>query len=439
MAMHHFIDRRQNPGDRSLGNRQRFIRRAKAQIKDALNNSIRDRKLGDVANGEDLSIPAKGIAEPRLRSSGDQGRRGRVLPGNKEFVTGDQIKKPQQGGGEGGGKEGSEDGEGEDAFNFTLSREEFLELFFEDLELPDLIKTDLRATSSVTYQRAGFAREGNPANLDVMRTMRNSLGRRIALNRPDLDAVAAMQDEITALEDMTEPTAKDRKRLDALYEELENLERRQKIVAYIDPVDVRYRQRKPVPKPNTQAVMFCLMDVSGSMGEREKDLAKRFFVLLHLFLKRRYERIDLVFIRHTHEAQEVDEETFFYSRQSGGTVVSTALSKMMEGVAGRYPTDACNIYAAQASDGENFSGDSKTCSQLLAEEVIPVCQYYAYVEILDEREFELFGNPEAGAALWRSYREVAESRENFAMKRVTKPADIYPVFRELFLKQGEKA
>ena len=439
MAMHHFIDRRQNPGDRSLGNRQRFIRRAKAQIKDALNNSIRDRKLGDVANGEDLSIPAKGIAEPRRRSSGDQGRRGRVLPGNKEFVTGDQIKKPQQGGGEGGGKEGSEDGEGEDAFNFTLSREEFLELFFEDLELPDLIKTDLRATSSVTYQRAGFAREGNPANLDVMRTMRNSLGRRIALNRPDLDAVAAMQDEITALEDMTEPTAKDRKRLDALYEELENLERRQKIVAYIDPVDVRYRQRKPVPKPNTQAVMFCLMDVSGSMGEREKDLAKRFFVLLHLFLKRRYERIDLVFIRHTHEAQEVDEETFFYSRQSGGTVVSTALSKMMEVVADRYPTDAWNIYAAQASDGENFSGDSKTCSQLLAEEVIPVCQYYAYVEILDEREFELFGNPEAGAALWRSYREVAESRENFAMKRVTKPADIYPVFRELFLKQGEKA
>ena len=435
--MHHFIDRRQNPGDRSLGNRQRFIRRARSQIKEALDKSVRERKLGDVANGEDLSIPSKDIAEPRLRNSGNQGHRARVLPGNKEFVTGDQIKKPPKGG-EGAGKEGAEDGEGEDEFRFTLSRDEFLEMFFEDLELPDLVKTDLRETKSVSYQRAGFARDGTPSNMDVMRTMRNSLGRRIALKRPDKKDVAALEARITALEELTEPAAEDRRRLDALYEELEELRRRQKIVGYIDPVDVRFRQREPVPLPNTQAVMFCLMDVSGSMGEREKDLAKRFFVLLHMFLKRRYERIELVFIRHTHEAQEVDEETFFYSRQSGGTVVSTALTKMMEVVRDRYPTDTWNIYAAQASDGENFSGDSQTCSSLLAEQVIPVCQYYAYVEILDEREFELFGNPEAGAALWRSYREVAAERENFAMKRVTKPADIYPVFRELFLRQGER-
>ena len=435
MAMHHFIDRRQNPSDRSLGNRQRFIRRAKAQIKKALDKSLRDRKLGDVSNGEDLSIPTKGIAEPRLRPSANEGRRGRVLPGNKEFVTGDQVKKPPKGG-EGAGKDGADDGEGEDEFQFTLSRDEFLELFFEDLELPELTKTDLKESSTVTYQRAGFARDGNPANLDVMRTMRNSLGRRIALNRPDKKAVAALEDEITALEDNTEPDFEDRGRLEALYEELEVLRQRQKVVGYIDPVDVRYRQRQPVPKPNTKAVMFCLMDVSGSMGEREKDLAKRFFVLLHLFLKRRYEHIDVVFIRHTHEAQEVDEETFFYSRQSGGTVVSTALTKMMEVVHDRYPTDAWNIYAAQASDGENFSGDSKTCSTLLAEQVIPVCQYYAYVEILDEREFELFGNPEAGAALWRSYRELAAEKKNFAMKRVPKPGDISPVFRELFLPQN---
>jgi hypothetical protein len=437
MAMHHFIDRRQNPSDRSLGNRQRFIRRARSQIKEAMDKSIRERKLGDVSNGEDLSIPTKGITEPRLRSSSNQGRRARVLPGNKEFVTGDQVKKPPKGGG-GAGKEGAEDGEGEDEFRFTLSRDEFLELFFEDLELPDLVKTDLCETTSVAYRRAGFARDGSPSNMDVMRTMRNSLGRRIALDRPDKKLVAALEDEIAALEEKTEPVAEDRGRLEALYEELEELQRRQKIVAYIDPVDVRFRQREPVPLPNTQAVMFCLMDVSGSMGEREKDLAKRFFILLHLFLKRRYERIEVVFIRHTHEAQEVDEETFFYSRQSGGTVVSTALTEMMKVVHERYPTDAWNIYAAQASDGENFSGDSETCSRLLMEEVIPVCQYYAYVEILDEREFELFGNPDAGAALWRSYRDVAAERENFAMKRVTRPADIYPVFRELFLRQGER-
>ncbi|MDP6567219.1 MAG: YeaH/YhbH family protein [Alphaproteobacteria bacterium] len=434
--MQQFIDRRQNPKDRSLGNRQRFIRRAREQIKEVVNRSISDRKIEDIGSGDDLSIPSKGIGEPRLHNSRKGGWRERVLPGNKEFVTGDRVAKPPSGG-KGAGKEGGDQGEGEDDFRFTLSREEFLDLFFEDLELPDLVKINLKEITAFKLRRSGFARTGNPSNLDVMRTMRNSLGRRIALNRPDPAMVLAKEAEVLALEEATDDDEILRCRLDGLVEELDVLTRRQKVVAYIDPVDVRFRQRVPEPAPNTKAVMFCLMDVSGSMGEREKDLAKRFFVLLHLFLKRRYERIDVVFIRHTHEAQEVDEETFFYSRQSGGTVVSTALDKMMEVVRERYPTDTWNIYAAQASDGENFSGDSENCLSLLRDEVMPVCQYYAYVEILDEREFELFGNPEAGAALWRSYKEMAADRENFAMKRIARPADIYPVFRELFSRQPE--
>jgi len=155
-------------------------------------------------------------------------------------------------------------------------------------------------------------------------------------------------------------------------------------------------------------VMFCLMDVSGSMGEREKDLAKRFFVLLHLFLKRRYEKVDIVFIRHTHDAQEVDEQTFFYSRQSGGTIVSTALEKMLEIQHERYTTSDWNIYAAQASDGYTQSGDAKRCVELLETELMPLCQYYAYIEILDEREMEVFSSEDAGAELWRAYRTVAE-------------------------------
>lgn len=432
--MHQFIDRRQNPKDKSLGNRQRFIRRAREQIKEVVNKSVRDRKIGDIAGEEELVIPGKGIAEPHFRPSNSGGIRDRVLPGNKEFVPGDRVPKPR--GGEGGaGKEGSDQGDGEDGFQFTLSREEFLDIFFEDLELPDLIKTDLKEITNLRWQRAGFARSGTPSNLDVMRTMRNSLGRRIALNRPERADVEALKARIDALEEDEDSCGE----LPALREELEILQRRQKIVAYIDPVDVRYRQREPVPEPNTRAVMFCLMDVSGSMGEREKDLAKRFFILLHMFLKRRYDRIDVVFIRHTHEAQEVDEDTFFYSRQTGGTVVSTALSKMHEIIQDRYPTSSWNIYAAQASDGENFSGDSERCIDMLTTQVMPFCQYYAYVEILDEREFELFGNPDAGAALWRSYKTVGESWKNFAMKRIAKPADIYPVFRELFQKQKEHA
>ena len=83
------------------------------------------------------------------------------------------------------------------------------------------------------------------------------------------------------------------------------------MIPYIDPLDVRYRRFEAHPKPVAQAVMFCLMDVSGSMTEHMKDLAKRFYVLLYIFLKRRYKNVDVVFIRHTHQAQEVDEDTFF--------------------------------------------------------------------------------------------------------------------------------
>ena len=437
--MHQFIDRRQNPRDKSLGNRQRFIKRAREELKKVVDKSISERKLSDIDAGGDLSIPSKGIGEPRFRADGKTGQRRRVLPGNKEFVAGDKIAKPKQGGGAGGGKEGSEEGEGEDEFRFTLSREEFLELFFEGLELPDLVKTDLSEINTTKYKRAGFARTGTPSNMDVRRTMSNSLGRRIALSRPKGEQVRELEQ---AIEEQRAGASLDENiphGLASLYDELEVLTRRQRIVAYIDPVDVRYRQREPEPSPNTQAVMFCLMDVSGSMGEREKDLAKRFFILLHLFLKRRYERIDVVFVRHTHEAREVDEETFFYSPQTGGTVVSTALDKMLEIVKERYPTQNWNIYAAQASDGENFSGDDKNCVHMLSKEIMPLSQYYAYVEILDEREAELFGNPEMGAALWRSYKEIATDWANFAMKRITRPADIYPVFRQLFEKRPQTA
>ncbi len=432
--MTYFIDRRLNPKDKSLGNRQRFLRRARAQIKEVINRSIKDRNVAGIDDGETIAIPTKGIGEPRFRHAKHGGRREGVLSGNKQYLTGDRIPKPPQGGAGGTRKHGSDDGEGEDEFQFALTGEEFLDLFLEDLALPDLVKTSLKEIQSHKWRRAGYTTFGSPANLDVMRTMRNSLGRRLALKRPSLADVEALQREIDQLEGEAGTNQTERDRLAALRQRLEQMERKRRAVAYIDPIDVRYRHLQPQPEPNTNAVMFCLMDVSGSMGEREKDLAKRFFMLLHLFLQRRYERIDVVFIRHTHEAREVDEETFFYSPETGGTVVSTALAEMLTTVKARYPSNEWNIYAAQASDGENYSGDSEKCIALLENELMPLCQYYAYVEILDERESEMFRNPEAGAALWRSYRIVSGAWPNFEMKRIATASDVYPVFRELFAK-----
>jgi len=249
-----------------------------------------------------------------------------------------------------------------------------------------------------------------------------------------MSEIEAMEAQLALLESETPQSESTREKIVALKEQIAKAVSKRKWVAFIDPIDVRFNSFTEVPIPTSQAVMFCLMDVSGSMGEREKDLAKRFYMLLHLFLKRRYERVDIVFIRHTHDAQEVDEQEFFYSRQSGGTIVSTALDKMLEIQKERYATDDWNIYAAQASDGYTQSGDARRCVEMLNGDIMPLCQYYAYIEILDEREMEVFASEDSGAELWRAYRTVAELWPNFATKRISKPADIFPVFRELFKK-----
>jgi len=430
-----FIDRRRNPKDKSLGNRQRFLRRARARIKEMVNKSIRERSIGDLGNGETISIPAKEIDEPRLRRSRTGGHRSGVFTGNKEYQVGDLLPKPTGGAGA-GGKQGAESGESEDEFRFALTREEFLDLFFEDLELPDLIKTSLKDVSATKLHRAGLSSVGTPTNLNVLRTMRNSFSRRLAMKRPRSEEIAALRLQILELEKRAPLDDAQQRQMKALHEELEYLLKRRRTVPFIDPHDLRYNYFEPRPEPIAQAVMFCLMDVSGSMGEREKDLAKRFFMLLHLFLDRCYDRTEVVFIRHTHEAKEVDEETFFYSQESGGTVISTALREMQKVIADRYPASQWNIYAAQASDGENYSGDSEKCIKLLNEALMPYCQYYAYVEILDERESSVFRDESRGTELWRSYMLVRDAWPNFAMKRISRPGDIFPVFRELFATTG---
>ena len=427
------IDRRPNPKGKSLPNRQRFLERAKHEIKDAMTEALKRRKVGQNASGEKVSIPAHRISEPSFHKATQGGTRDYVVPGNKEFVAGDRIKRPPQGDAARGGEASPEDGGEQDSFEFVLSKEEFLNLFFDDLELPDLIKTKITDMESTQPVRAGYSVVGTPSALNVKRTMRNSFARRISLSRPTLREIAALKLQVQAALDADDPEAAEQTKL-----ELEAMLRKSRRVPYIDPVDVRYNRFERTPKPNTQAVMFCLMDVSGSMTEQMKDLAKRFFMLLHVFLIRRYRHVDVVFIRHTSTAEEVDEETFFYSRETGGTVVSTALEKMLEIARARYPTDRWNIYAAQASDGDNYGADSGRCVSLLGGEVLPICQYFAYVEVGDGMGGSLTGLAR-DSDLWRAYSEVAPAHPHFAMRRVGDPSQIFSVFHELFAKGGVRA
>lgn len=419
----HIVDRRLNPKAKSLGNRQRFLRRAKAEIREAVRDSLKKRKVADVDGGENVRIRTKSLKEPTFGLGRDSGERDQVLPGNKEFSPGDVIRKPESGGG-GRGQKGSDQGDGEDEFVFSLTREEFLDIFFEDLELPNLVKAKLKNLKSPEPFRAGFMTDGPPAKMNHVRTMRNSLARRIALRRPrqnEIDEIKALLEE----EEAKDP--RDNKRIEELRARLRHLEHMRKVVAYIDPIDLRYNRTEHRPRPKTQAVMFCLMDVSASMTEDLKDLAKRFFMLLHLFLSRHYAEVDIVFIRHTTSAQEVDEDTFFRATETGGTVISSALVEMQRVIKDRYPVDDWNIYAAQASDGHNFDDDMSRCMGMLAQEILPICQYYAYIETYSDDHISPFLS-----VVWSGYDELAGQHPNFAMSRVANAGEIYPVFRELF-------
>ncbi len=432
--MMHIIDRRLNPKGKSLSNRQRFIDRAKTQIKKAVNEAITNRKISNTDGGERIKIPSDGLYEPRFAGDSEKGIHDRVMPGNKDFMPGDKIKRPPSGGPGQRGRDAGEDGEGEDGFQFTLTRDEFLDIFFENMALPDFIKKSIKEEVTHEYTRAGYKRQGSPSNLDLKLTMRNSLARRLCLRRPRNEEITELEDKITALRRQKKHTIKEQNKIIALLEELEVKKRRRKMVPYIDPLDVRYTSFTEIEKPNTHAVMFCLMDVSGSMGETHKELAKRFFMLLHLFLIRQYTKVDVIFIRHTHLASEVDEETFFHSRETGGTIVSTALEEMQKIIKDRYPPEDWNIYAAQASDGDNLNSDNAHCQHLLTQNILPMCQYFAYVEVWDSHEAEMFPGDGNATRLWQAYEELKQSHQNFALKKVTRPEDIFPVLHDLFAK-----
>ena len=419
--MSQIIDRRVNGKNKSAVNRQKFIRRYKKHLKKAVEDAVSKRSITDMERGENVNIPSKDISEPTF-GVGKGGVRDTVYPGNKEFISGDKIPRPKGGAGKGQGKEASDSGEGEDDFTFTLSREEFMDLFFDDLELPNMIKTQLAKEVQFKKVRAGYTTFGSPSNINVVRSMKGALARRIALAGPYKRQIKEIEQQIQA-EKEAEHTDNDK--ISLLDNEIISLKEKIKRVPYIDTFDLKYNNRIDQPIPTTQAVMFCLMDVSGSMGEFEKDVAKRFFTLLYLFLTRAYEHIELVFIRHHTIAKEVNEQEFFYSRETGGTVVSSALKLMRDIIQERYPTSEWNIYAAQASDGDNWTDDSPICRKLLIESIMPFLQYYAYIEINADTPI---GN------LWREYESVSQACENFAMQKLTDIAEIYPVFRKLFEK-----
>ncbi|KJF92719.1 hypothetical protein UB33_05805 [Photobacterium angustum] len=421
--MAYFIDRRLNGKNKSTVNRQRFLRRHKQQIKESIADAVNKRSITDVDSGEDITIPSRDIREPSFHQ-GKGGQREVVHPGNDQFTPGDRIERPPGGAGQGGAGKGdaSPDGEGNDEFVFQISKDEYLDLLFEDLELPNLQKNQMNKIVEWKTFRSGYKSQGVPANIAIVKTLQNSLARRTAMTAGKRRKLRDLEQALTLLFN-TEPAQPFEE--ERIKKEIESLKQKINRTPFIDTFDLRYKNYERRPQPSSQAVMFCLMDVSGSMDQATKDIAKRFYILLYLFLNRTYKNVDVVFIRHHTQAKEVDEHEFFYSQETGGTIVSSALRMMNDIVKDRYRPEEWNIYAAQASDGDNWADDSPGCRELLDKHILPFSRYYSYIEITRR----------AHQTLWREYEALHNSHDNFAMQNIRTVDDIFPVFRELFKKQ----
>lgn len=423
------IDRRKNGKGKSIPNRQRFLKRVSKNIKEMMHRSIRNGKISDIATGSGgkVRVPVRDVKEPTIHH-GRGGLTQRVLPYNRSFIEGDRIPRPPSGGqGQGSGAGG--DGEGEDSFTFSLTKDEFLNYFFEDLELPDMADKQINIVEEYKYRRAGFSCSGNPARLDILRSMREAVGRRLALSAKDRGELRKLKAELVVVnQEIFEATHAgdtvtdlEERRAELL---IKILEIKSGIrIPFVDDMDLRFRQWRKEPVPATQAVMFCVMDVSASMSEWHKDLAKRFFMLLYLFLYRSYERIELVFIRHHTEAREVNEKEFFHDRDTGGTMVSAGLELLIQIAKERYNRSQWNIYVAHASDGDAW-GDDILATQEHFREILKMSQYYFYIEVSKRDNSELMD----------ALCSVAGS--NFATAQVSDASEIYPVFRGLFEKRS---
>ena len=422
--MNVIIDRRQNAGKKSTVNRQRFMRRYQHIIKKAVQDSIYQRSITDTHKGDNIHIPQKDISEPVFHH-GKGGCNQRVHPGNKAFHKGDQFSRPSADSGQGPGEGGASDqGSGLDDFIFQINRDEFLDYLFDDLELPNMLRKTLKSTTEFSLRRGGFSSAGSPERLNVIRSLRAAHARRIALSGKARKEIRTLRQEQQALEGSD--NADDIKRVKEIEAIITELTKKIKRMPFIDEFDLKFNNLIKVAKPASKAVMFCIMDVSGSMGQAIKDIAKRFFLLLYLFLQRSYKSVDIIFIRHHTEAVECDEQAFFYSQETGGTLVSNALILANDIIQKRYPPADWNLYIAQASDGDNWNSDSLICKEVISEKLLPKVQYFAYVEIAEYPQ-----------NLWHIYQQIEkEFTDYFALQRIRDRADIYPVFRRLFARRG---
>jgi sporulation protein YhbH len=368
--------------DRVATDRRRHNQKIEKAIREGIHNIVADESIIGQNGKKKFRIPVRGIKEHKF-VYGDNGEQAGSAPG-KDIKRGQKIgdKNKDQGGKP--DKAGNE--VGEEYYDVEMTLDELAQYLFSDLELPDLQKKQLTNITSEKLKRSGYRTEGILPRLDKKKTAIMRIKRMKAAD--------------------FKPEESEEGETFSFHEE-----------------DLRYRHFKQKDEPCTSAVIFFVMDVSGSMTQDKKFLARSFSFLLYQFIRSKYDNIEVVFITHDMEAREVDENAFFTMGTSGGTCASTGLQLVNETIRARFHPNSWNIYVFHNSDGDNFDSDNGDYLEEHAE-IASVAQLFGYVELEPDKSYS-YGDMK----LSRLLAPRADSKTRLV--RVCEKSDVWPAFREL--------
>lgn len=375
--------------DRSLWDRKRHRQLLEDAIKRNMGDIISEENIIGQSKTKKFKIPVKGIKEYQFIYGKSDGSASGTGNEKKGQVVGKVNDAGKQGHGPGQGQAG--DQAGEDVYELEVTMDEIVQYLFEELNLPDmdrkkygLVETDRQ------FKYLGYQRKGIPPRLAKKRTVIEKLKREQALKRNHSNDEECEFERLPFRED-----------------------------------DLRYRRVRETTRPCANAVIICIMDVSGSMDQTKKYLARSFYFLLYQFVRWRYEKVEVAFIAHTTEAKEVNEWEFFHHGEIGGTAISSGYAKALELIEQRYNPSVWNIYAFHCSDGDNWSEDNARAIDL-ANKLCQICNLFGYGEITLNQSWN--------ATIRRDFEKQLPSK-NFALAVINKQEDIWPAFKQMLDKQ----
>ncbi len=370
--------------DRSASDRQRHRKKIRSSLQENIADVIAEESIIGQNREKVIKVPIRGIKEYRFVYGDNSGG---AAQGDGESQPGQVVGQDGQPGDQPGP---AGDQPGVDFYETDITLSELIDIMFEDLELPELERKNLKdITTDSASRRRGYRSVGVKVHLDKRRSVRQKVRRKVALQR-----IAEGQESLANIDDDSFPFRKE---------------------------DLRYRRRVPTERPSSNAAIVCIMDTSGSMDSMKKYLARSFFFMLYQFVRTKYENVEIAFIAHHTQGKEVTEEEFFHKGESGGTMISSGYKKALEVIHDRYHPEMWNVYAFHCSDGDNLSFDNPIAVQA-AEELCDLCNLFGYGEIKPASSYY------PGSTMLDVFDEIA--RDNFKALSMKSKEDIWPVFRE---------